>query len=303
MFSSYSERRRYNSAPPSGKVQILCAMIDGIDDYFSKNGSNKSNSYLSAYRMLALRDLKLHYPVFMAGDFGDMRLKEWKAESAKIKDNLEYAKYWLKQIDKRWAEDEAYYKMMFEYDKNDPVWLEKHRGLYAEGKEKHLVNRANQLEKIKGLESALKGPDDSKEYSYAEELRDNGKRILDKYKLDVTTVIYETAPDPIPSDEEKEKQKEKADEPEWKPQWDRPQYADFRELENLPEEWSGIVLKVVIIWRGEHRQEMRVFAKSWDAVTEIVENCTGEAPADYLTALGEWRKDVVITREQYEAAR
>ena len=92
------------------------------------------------------------------------------------------------------------------------------------------------------------------------------------------------------------------EEPEWTPVWDRAPHDKFRELQNLPQEWKGIVLKVVLIWRGSDRQEMRVFAKSWDAVTEIVENCTGEAPADYLTALGEWRKDVVISRAQYGAA-
>ena len=49
-----------------------------------------------------------------------------------------------------------------------------------------------------------------KEYSYAKELRDNGKRILDKYKLDATTVVPKTEPDLNFSDEEKEKEKEKA---------------------------------------------------------------------------------------------
>ena len=57
------------AAPPSGKVQILCSFIDGIDEYLATHEQKRSNSSLEARRMLALRDLRVHYPTFMDGDY------------------------------------------------------------------------------------------------------------------------------------------------------------------------------------------------------------------------------------------
>ena len=89
--------------------------------------------------------------------------------------------------------------------------------------------------------------------------------------------------------------------PSWHPQWDRPPKSKFRELKNIPPEWG--VRKVVLIWRGEDRQELRVLAdaNNGDAAQWAWNALLGsDYPSLKKTSVG--RLDFHLTREQYDKA-
>lgn len=69
----------------------------------------------------------------------------------------------------------------------------------------------------------------------------------------------------------------------WTPTWDRPAGSQFRELTNLPDDWN--VKKFVLIWRGEGRQEARIFATSYDEARAALKRVLG-GKHDSWTTIG-----------------
>ena len=88
-------------------------------------------------------------------------------------------------------------------------------------------------------------------------------------------------------------------EPDWKPLWNKPAQSKFRELKNIPSSWDAT--KVVLIFRGDSRQEMRVFAPDLVAAKSVVHALTGSDPVENIKIAGA-RHDFVISRRQHDKA-
>ena len=83
----------------------------------------------------------------------------------------------------------------------------------------------------------------------------------------------------------------------WQPQWNRPAFSKFRDLQNIPKEWG--VGRLVLIWRGEDQQELRVIAPSEDTASKAVNLLLSQQLFEVLPPLSGNRWNFKITREQY----
>ena len=87
----------------------------------------------------------------------------------------------------------------------------------------------------------------------------------------------------------------------WKPQWSKSPRDKYRELQNIPEHWGAT--KVVLIWFGEDRQELRVFVEQGRTTDFVMRGLLGNLMADnQLIAHSGVRREHRITLEQYEKA-
>ena len=83
----------------------------------------------------------------------------------------------------------------------------------------------------------------------------------------------------------------------WKPSWDKSAFSKFRDLKNIPKDWS--VERLVLIWRGEDQQELRVIAPSEDTANKVVNILLSQQSFEVLPHLSGNRWNFKITREQY----
>ena len=93
---------------------------------------------------------------------------------------------------------------------------------------------------------------------------------------------------------------EPQEEPEWDPVWSAKPYAVYRELQNIPEHWG--IRKVVLIWRRESFQRLRVFAHhpEFDRAAALLE-LTGVRDLPVVSNRG-LRWDFILRRDQYDTA-
>ena len=83
----------------------------------------------------------------------------------------------------------------------------------------------------------------------------------------------------------------------WIPEWSNGEFYTFRKLLNIPEDWKSE--KIVLIWRGPERQDLRIFTDSVESANSVVTVLTGgyELPLSHLRVNLQ-----IITREQYDKA-
>ena len=87
----------------------------------------------------------------------------------------------------------------------------------------------------------------------------------------------------------------------WRPVWSKQPLAKYRELLNIPERWD--MRKVVLIWFGEDRQELRVFSLQQDGYqTRALIELTGSGDLVELSGGRGAKWDFALTREQYDNA-
>lgn len=84
----------------------------------------------------------------------------------------------------------------------------------------------------------------------------------------------------------------------WQPQWSKPKYSRFRELQNIPEHWK--IERCVMVWRTADRQELRVFGAEGMSL-QMGSELLGPGPV-VETHSSPGRRDYMITRVQYEQA-
>ena len=85
----------------------------------------------------------------------------------------------------------------------------------------------------------------------------------------------------------------------WKPIWSKEKYDTYRELQNIPENWG--VDKIVLIWWGDTRQDIRVFLNRDVSVTLMLTELMGVSDLPEITS-GDGRRDYGLTRTQYDKA-
>ena len=85
----------------------------------------------------------------------------------------------------------------------------------------------------------------------------------------------------------------------WKPSWHKPYGAECREMETIPAEWGAS--KVVLIWRSEKEQDVRIFASSEQAMQRTWKGLFGGGVLpSALMKEDHW--EFRITRTQYDTA-
>ena len=86
--------------------------------------------------------------------------------------------------------------------------------------------------------------------------------------------------------------------PQWKPRWNKAAFSKFRDLQNIPQDWP--VTRVVLIWRGEENQEMRIIAPTkGDALFAVQVFFGSSLTVKELPHMSGGRWNFQITREQY----
>lgn len=89
------------------------------------------------------------------------------------------------------------------------------------------------------------------------------------------------------------------DEPDWDPVWSAKPFATYRELQNIPEHWG--VRKVVLIWRGEGEQSLRLFVHHPEFDRAVLSELTGTEDLPVRRHSGD-RWDYDLRRDQYATA-
>ena len=126
----------------------------------------------------------------------------------------------------------------------------------------------------------------------AEILREHGNAVPDAGPEPVVAIVSASSAPEMQRAAEPEQEPE----PEWSPIWNKPAFLKFRELTNIPPEWRA--RKVVLIWRGEERQELRVFADNPNAA---MIGLFGDAIGWASLGSKRDRHNFKISREQYAA--
>lgn len=86
----------------------------------------------------------------------------------------------------------------------------------------------------------------------------------------------------------------------WAPRWSKEKHSKYRELQNVPEHWGA--KKVVLIWYGQEKQELRVFETPGGLASEMMltELVGPGTLIDRSHAGSRW--DFTLTPDQYEHA-
>ena len=93
----------------------------------------------------------------------------------------------------------------------------------------------------------------------------------------------------------------------WTPKWDKPQYEKFLTMQNVPEDWA--VERIVAIWRGTARQDLRILTSTHATATAIMSaimDKMGWSGSDILPFLNSWKSKRIsvfnfkLNRAQYD---